>query len=134
MNIPEFLKTVYVGDRALKSIVIDGWGDEVKLQVSCISRVRSSTWDYYTDEDLPDGFLVFEGVTGISFDPSGLIPNDLINDVRVEETAGNTALYLVVVCVDAVDATGCRKEIEIRIEATSMALEDAREPGRRIVK
>jgi hypothetical protein len=132
MNIIDFLKTVYLGDRGLKSILIDGWTAEVKIQVTCISRVRSATWNYYVEEDLPDGFLVFEGVTRIVFEPSGVIPNDSINEIRVEPLASSTTKFLVVMSVDSVDPNGDHTEVEIRIHADSMALEDCRKPGQRI--
>lgn len=78
MDAREFLKTIYVGDRACKAVLVDGWKAEVKVQVTCISRVRSGTWNYDADEDLIDGFLVLEGVTRNFFEPSGMVPNDLI--------------------------------------------------------
>lgn len=133
MDAIEFLKTIYVGDRGCKSILIDGWNSEVKLQATCISRVRTRNWNYYTDEDLVDGILVFEGVRSIEFDPTGCIPNDLINDVRVE-LLDDQAKYLFVVSVDSVDGTGDRQEVEIRIKADSIALEDPGQPGRRITR
>jgi hypothetical protein len=135
MNIPEFLRSIYLGDRGCKAVVIDGWNSEVKMQVTCISRVRSATWDHYRAEDLEDGFVVFEGVTSIAFEPSGAIPNDLINDIRAEVAlGGENAGYLITVSVDAVDASGDRSEVLVRVVAASMALEAKHSPGQRITQ
>lgn len=134
MDAVDFLQTIYLGDRGCRSVVIDGWNAEVKIQVTCISRVRSATWDCYTAEDLPEGYLVFEGVTSVSFEPNGSIPNDSINSIRAEPLSENAVEYLIVMSVDAVDAAGERTEVEIRIHTDSLALEDPRRPGQRITR
>src|SRR5437762_5465194 len=79
----EFIRTLYLGDRGCKSITIDGYGAAVKVQATCISRVRSSSgnWDYYKDEDIVDGFIVFADVVECELQNGGHVPNDSINDI-----------------------------------------------------
>jgi hypothetical protein len=132
MEALEFLKTIYLGDRACKSVLIDGWKGEIKVQVTFISRMRGATWNYYTAEDLVEGFIVFEGVKSVVFEPIGVIPNDLINEIRAERLTGDQAKYLFVVSVESVNAAGLHTEIEIKIRADSVALEDRDARGQRI--
>lgn len=134
MDVVAFIKSIYLGDRGCKSLLIDGWSEEVKIQVDCISRVRSATWNYYTDEDLTDGFLVFEGVKSIDIKPGGAIPNDLINEIRAQPLTGEQAKYLIVLSIDSVDTKANRTEVEISIRADSMALEACDKPGERITR
>ena len=49
MNIEQFMKTVYLGDRFLKEIVIDSYNKEIKLKINLISRIRNSDgiWNNY---------------------------------------------------------------------------------------
>ena len=94
MDPAEFIRTIYLGDRACKSIIVDGWAEEVRVQIDCISRVRAETWNFYTAEDLPDGFIVFEGVKKIKWDPNGQIPNDAITEFTVEPCVTGEAKYV----------------------------------------
>jgi hypothetical protein len=125
MNITDFFKTIYVGDRGCKSIIIGGWNSEVKIQVSCISRVRSASWDFYTDEDLIDGYLVFEKVESINFSPEGLLPNDTINDIQIVSITKNSEKCRISISIDSVNHDGSRSEVHVFIVASSAALEDS---------
>jgi hypothetical protein len=80
MDALEFLRTIYLGDRGLESIYIDGINERVVLSIDLISRIRSATgeWSYYADEDIEHGQIVFTGAKHIYFDPPGIIPNDYI--------------------------------------------------------
>jgi hypothetical protein len=78
MNPQPFLNTIYLGDRACKAIYIDAWNKVAKIQIDSISRVRGETWDYYTNEDIVDGWLVFLGVESFTMSPPGKIPNDYV--------------------------------------------------------
>jgi hypothetical protein len=131
---PEFLKTIYVGDRGCKSLIIDTWNCEVKMQLTCISRGRSKEWGYYDAEDLPNRFIVFEDVNSIVISPPGAIPNDTVNNIRAEAIPDRPGKYLAIVNVDSVNEYGIRTEVDIQISAGSMALEAYGAADRRITQ
>ncbi|WP_053366486.1 DUF6258 family protein [Bacillus sp. FJAT-27245] len=83
MNPIELLKNLYFGDRWCEKIVINNKDRTLELHVDRISRLRPGTeqWDYYTEEDIPHGIVLFTGVKEIIFNPSGMVPNDEIYDV-----------------------------------------------------
>lgn len=132
INMLEFLKTIYLGDRGCKSVLIDGWNARVKLQVTCISRVRGETWNYYTQEDIEDGYLVFESVKSVSFNPPGAVPNDLINEINVIDFAEDKSGYLFTISIDSVDEAGIHTEVFLSIVAATIHLEDPKRPDIRI--
>lgn len=129
MNPRDFIRTLYWGDRACKAILIDGWNGNAKVQVDRISRVGSAsgTWDFYTDEDVLDGFLVFDGVEALELVSSGHIPNDLINSVKVvEEHAEHVTIEL---SIDSVKSDASRHETLLRITCKSIYIEEPARPG-----
>ncbi|AXR68386.1 DUF6258 family protein [Leptospira mayottensis] len=130
MELEDFIKTIYLGDRACKKIILDSWAQEVKIQITCISRVRSEQWNYYTDEDIEDGYLVFEKVKNINFEPPGLIPNDFINDVTVEKL--EEGYYNVIINISAGYGEGEGIDIDVCIITKSVAIEDPEQPNIRI--
>jgi hypothetical protein len=121
----DFFKTVYLGDRACKAIFIDTWDSVVRIRVDLISRVRSASgnWDFYTDEDVEDGFLVFKKVKYFSMTPEGLLPNDLINSVSVEKDNLDD-LWVVKLGIDSADEQGQSKEVQIKIVTESVYIEN----------
>jgi hypothetical protein len=134
MTPPDLLKTIYYGDRGCKSVLVDGWNRRVAVQVTQISRVRSSSgnWDYYTAEDIPDGLLVFTSVNSVRLEPSGAVPNDFINDIRVTEVSdirSGKKLFLFVISVASTDDAGLSTEVMIEIQAEDFHVEDPRQPG-----
>ncbi|MGE6783708.1 DUF6258 family protein [Ensifer adhaerens] len=126
----EFLTSIYLGDRACKAIVLDGWKDEVKIQIDSISRVRGEHWDYYTDEDVDDGFLVFEGVDHVSFDPPGLIPNDVIGEI--EFLGYKDDRFIVVIELTHGDEDSKYTTVRTTIRAKAVAIEKPGEEDARI--
>ena len=53
---------------------------------------------------------------------------------QYEAATGLLAKYLIVLSADAVNAVGDHTEVEIRIRADSMALENQGKPGQRIIR
>ncbi|MFC5476005.1 DUF6258 family protein [Paraherbaspirillum soli] len=125
MNPVDFLKTIYLGDRSCKAILIYSWDELVKLQVDEISRVRSSSgqWEFYNDENIEDGFLVFEEVQSISFKPENFLPNDYINDIEVHKLEGSKYCRFVLY-IGSIGQDRHPTEIEICITAANMRLEN----------
>lgn len=123
MNPIDFFKTVYLGDRQCKQLIIDGVAAEVRLQIDLISRVRGSQWDYYADEDIPDGFLIFEGVTKFELMPQGPLPNDWIDILSVTETAVK-GLYRFEFSLGAISAED-DDEVTLTVIANAFCLGDA---------
>lgn len=132
----DFLRTLYLGDRACKAILLDGWGEQVKVQVNQISRVRSpdGRWNFYSEEDIVDGFIVFSGVSSVVFAPPGPLPMDFISDFVVEPlgepdstTGGERFLFRM--SIGANTQEGRQTEVEVAVTATGIHLEDPARPG-----
>lgn len=81
MDAVQFIKTIYLGDRCITGINIDSEHMSVKIQVDVISRIRSNdgNWNFYTDEDIPNGKIVFNGCKKFILDSQGVIPSDFID-------------------------------------------------------
>ena len=81
MDAVKFINTIYLGDRCITGINIDSEHMSVKIQVDVISRIRSAdgNWNFYTDEDVPNGKIVFNGCKRFILDSQGIIPSDFID-------------------------------------------------------
>ena len=125
----DFVKTIYLGDRGCKGIFINAWEERIEVWVDDISRIRGESWDFYTDEDIPDGRIVFSGARSVRFDPPGPIPNDYIHSLSVVEDEEGWRFTL---SVASVESGGARAQVAIEIGASSIHLEDPRRPGEKI--
>lgn len=137
MTVTELLKTIYLGDRSCKGLLIEGWKGRVCLHVDVISRIRSpsGTWDYYAEEDITDGRLVFTGVRSVGLEPSGPLPNDLINEIHVtdvDDLRSGKKTFVFAISIGSVDETGSSTEVTIKIQAEGLHLEDPTRPGEAI--
>lgn len=133
MTPEQLLQTIYLGDRGCKAVLIDSWTKEVQIHVTVISFLKpgATTWDFNTDADIPDGRLVFTNVRRISFEPSGPLPNDFINDITVTnlESDDGPSVYLFELSISSVDDVGNSTEVVIKIEASGLHVEDPKRPG-----
>jgi hypothetical protein len=130
----KFLRTVYLGDRACKKVIVDGWNSRISIEVDVVSRIRNSSgaWNFYSDEDVPDGMIVFSGAESFGMEPGGAIPNDLINDIQVSPVSGARAgdeMYEFQVSIGSVGPDGVNTEVLLRIVARGVHLEDPAKPG-----
>jgi hypothetical protein len=132
----ELMRSVYLGDRACKSIIMDGWNRRLSFQIDVLSRIRSTSgyWNFYSAEDIIDGWLVFSEVGELCGDFRGLLPNDFI-DLRVMTMEASTSQGLVFACeavLGAVDEAANTSEVRLQFQAQRLHLEDPSKPGVRI--
>lgn len=130
MNISEFIETLYLGDRACKAIIIDGWDSLLKVQVDRISRCENGVWNYSEKGDIVDGYIVFCGVTSMTFDPPGYIPNDYIS--KIETALSIKGGHRVSIYIDSVDDEAKHTNVKLTLTATEAYLEDPSRPNEKI--
>jgi hypothetical protein len=134
MTPDKLIRSIYFGDRSIKSILLDGPGSKVSIQIDCISRIRdpSGNWNFYTAEDIPNGLLVFTGVDSIKFSPPGPIPNDAVYSLSADTVPSGylgAAVFRFELLAGAVDRAAHSQEILIEILAQALHLEDPEHPG-----
>jgi hypothetical protein len=130
MQPAEFLKTIYLGDRACKSIALDGWNRRVVIEVDEISRIRSKSgnWDFYNEENIVDGRLVFSEVRSVLFDPAGPLPNDYISGLDVSPLSDGYFRFEFSAASGNETPPYKSKEVSVLIEAKRLHLEDPAYP------
>lgn len=133
MKPEQFIKTIYLGDRACKKIEIDGWNKLIRIQVDEISRIRSSTgqWEFYNDENIQDGYIVFSDVISFVFDPAGYLPNDEIEISSVDNISNDRHRF--VVRLASCNEKSEYQQIKLTIECKEIYLEDLQKPNIKIV-
>ena len=132
MKIKEFFNTIYLGDRWLNGIIIDSASSKLKLQVNLISRIRSESgnWNYYNDENIENGLIVFTDVEGFEMSPQGIIPNDEICNYEVKEIRDN--ISEVVFYISSYDKSNNYQEVKLKVVAGGIHLEDPSQPNKEI--
>lgn len=110
------------------AVVFDKTKRQLKIQVDCISLLRPGTdkWDYYTERDILDGWIVFSGVDTVKMQPENIEPNDFINDISIEQDTDQDGRYRSTISIDGVDPKGIRREVIILVRSLEAHLEDAK--------
>lgn len=127
MNPAKLIGSIYLGDRGCKAFVFDETKRQLKIQVDCISLLRPGTdrWDYYTERDIQNGWVIFSGVDAVIMKPENVEPNDFINDISVERDAGLDGRYEITMSISSVDDKGNSREVIILARSSDARLEDA---------
>lgn len=136
MRVDQFLATVYLGDRACKSVTVDGWRERVTLVIDEISRVRSESgnWEFYNDENIKDGLLVFSGVESFSLTPPGPLPSSYVDIESIELIDDGRGLFRVKFAVGGYQPLSGAIQMQlIEVAAKRVHLEDPLRPGIEII-
>lgn len=112
-HIEKILSSIYLGDRFCEKIIIKD--EKILFQINCISRLKEGAeeWNYYAEEDIEHGYLVFDGV--IDFSSSSELPlNDEIYAIEVAEKINGIYTFAVSGCNVSDDAVSTDIELSIR--------------------
>ena len=133
MNPVDFLKTIYLGDRYCTKFIIDDKSRNIELHINCISRVRdlSGHWNYYNDENIDNGIIMFEDYDNFDTQPQGLIPNEEICDIAVQSILDKKYKFVISAC-NINEEANC-KYIMISFEARRVCLIDPLKPDLKIL-
>ena len=134
MTPTEFVKTIYLGDRYCLGILIDSINNLLKIQVNEISRIRdkSGIWNFYNDENIPNGYLVFFAIEQVQFLPNFVIPNDQIEIKECQKIVASDDKYIFKVVMLSVDENGITTEMEVLIKAKGLYLLNPLKPNEMI--
>lgn len=130
MNVRDFLNSIYLGDRGCKKIIINPWESELEIVIDLISRVRSEDgeWNFYTDEDIEDGSIVFGDVNLIKYNSKfGGLPNSYINKINLESE--NDGVFEFVISIDSINEELTSSEVLIVVYAKRIFLRNPIYPG-----
>jgi hypothetical protein len=89
--------------------------DKISFQINCISRLKEGTkeWNYYSDEDIEHGCLVFDEVVEFS-SSSELVINDEIYEIDVVEKKDDIYSFIVYGCNMSDEAISTDIELQIK--------------------
>lgn len=93
-KINRFLGSLYFGDRYCENVEISN--DRIVFQINCISRLKSGTknWNYYNDENIEHGCLVFDAVE--EYQTSSELPfNEDIYEIKVKSKENDVYTFVV---------------------------------------
>ena len=133
MDREKFLKSIYLGDRYCTSEVYDEKKKLYQIHMNCISRIRSNDgeWDFYTDEDIENGIISFEGVDEIVRE-NEIELNDEIYEIEIVSQEKDFTQF----CVHGsnVNDEAITTDVNVFIKAKSISLINPQNPKVRITE
>lgn len=93
-RISNFLNSLYFGDRFCEKVEISD--KKIVFQINCISKLKSgsTTWNYYSNEDIEHGCLVFDEIKEYH-STSELIINEDIYEISVLDKSDDVYTFLI---------------------------------------
>ncbi len=120
-KINTFLKSIYLGDRYCENVDIGE--NKIVIQINLISRIKKGCkeWNYYSDEDIEHGCLVFEDV--VEYYLSSKLPfNDEIYRIQAIEKQDDIYSFIVYGC--SVSDEALSTDIQLQIKAKRFYIYD----------